>query len=135
MNYFPIKEQKEVKKERKSDEIKEKQMFIDIIGKIHQTKWKFAHTQLVPKKGDCSNSSNYRPIVLISCLSKASESVLNKEIMRHLSAHNLISDCQYGFRKGRSTGDLLAFLNESWSSSFQDLGEFLAVGLDIESLR
>ena len=33
--------------------------------------WKFAYIQLVPKKGDRSNPSNYRPIALISCLSKA----------------------------------------------------------------
>ena len=51
--------------------------------------------------------------------------------MRHLSAHNLLSDCQYGFRKGRSTGDLLAFLTEFWSSSFRDFGEIFAVVLDI----
>ena len=50
--------------------------------------------------------------------------------MRHLSAHNLLSDCQYGFLKGRSTCDL-AFLTESWSSSFWDFGETFAVGLDI----
>ena len=35
------------------------------------------------------------------------------------------------FRKGRSTGDLLAFLTESWSSSLRDFGETFAVGLDI----
>ena len=51
--------------------------------------------------------------------------------MRHLSAHNLLSHYQYGFRKGRSTGDLLAFPTESWSSSFRDFGETFAVGLDI----
>ena len=91
---------------------------------------KFAHIQPVPKKDDHSNHSNYRPIALISCPSKAFESVLNKKIMRHLSVHNLLSDCQYGFRKGWSTGDL-AFLAESWSSSFRDFGETFAVGLDI----
>ena len=32
--------------------------------------WKFAYIQPVPKKGDRSNPSNYRPIALISCLSK-----------------------------------------------------------------
>ena len=67
----------------------------------------------------------------MSCLFKTFESVLNKKRMRYLSAYNLISDCQYGFRKGRSTGNLLAFLTESWSSSFRDFGETFAVGLDI----
>ena len=92
--------------------------------------WKFAHVQPVPQKGDCSNPSNYRPIALIFCLSKVFESVLNKKIIRHLSAHNLLSDCQYGFRKGWSTGDL-AFLTESWSFSFRYFGETFAVRFDI----
>ena len=71
--------------------------------------WKLAHILPVPHKGDRSNFSNYHPIALNSCLSKAFKSVHNKKIMSHLSAHNLLSDCQYGFRKGRSTGNL-AFL-------------------------
>ena len=56
--------------------------------------------------------------------------IFNKKIMKYLLAHNLLSDCQYGFQKGQSTGDLLAFLTESWSSSFRDFGEIFAVGLD-----
>ena len=95
------------------------------------TCWKFAHIQPVPKKGDRSDPSNYRPIALTSCLSKAFESILNKKILKHLSAHDLLSDRQYGFRKGRSTGDLLAFLTDSWSSSFKCFGETFAVALDI----
>ena len=63
--------------------------------------------------------SNNHSIALIFCLSKAFESVLNKKIMMHPSAHNLLSDCQYGFR------------TESWSSSFRDFGENFADGLDI----
>ena len=73
--------------------------------------WKFAYIQPVPKKGDRSNASNYCLIALISCLSK-------------------VSHRQYGFRQGRSTGDL-AFLTESWSSSFRDFGESFAIALDI----
>ena len=93
--------------------------------------WKFAYIQPVPKKGDRSNPSNYRPIALISCLSKVFETILNRKILRHLSASNLLSDHQYGFRKGRSTGDLLSFLTNSWSSSLNGFGETFAVALDI----
>ena len=91
---------------------------------------KFAHIQPVPKKGDRSNTSNYRLIALIFCLVKAFEFVFNKKIMRHLSAHNLLSDCQYGFRKGQFTGDA-AFLTESWSSTFRGFSETIIVSLDI----
>ncbi len=93
--------------------------------------WKFAYIQPVPKKGDRSNLSNYRPIALASCLSKDFESILNKKILKQLSDHNFLSDHQYGFRKMWSTGDLLDFLTESWSSSLRDFGESFAVALDI----
>ena len=93
--------------------------------------WKYAFTQPVPKKGDRSNPSNYRPIALLSCLSKAFESILNRKIQKHLSTSDLLSDRQYGFRKGRSTGDLLAFLTDSWSSSLSRFGETFAIALDI----
>src|SRR6201990_778476 len=78
--------------------------------------WKRALIQPVPKKGDPSQPSNCRPISLTSVLSKVFESILNRKIWKHLNSSNLISDRQYGFRKKRSTGDLLFFLSDSWSS-------------------
>ena len=90
---------------------------------------KFAYIQPVPKKGNRSNPSNCRHIAII-CLSKVFEFMLNKKILKHLSLHNLLSDRQYGFRQGRSTGDLLAFLTECLSSSLRDFGETFAVALD-----
>merc|ERR1712035_103855 len=93
--------------------------------------WKYARIQPVPKKGDRSNPSSYRPIALTSCLTKAFESILNRKILKHLSTHNLLSDHQYGFCKGRSTGDLLAFLTDFWSSSLRDFGETFSIALDI----
>ena len=85
----------------------------------------------MPKKGDPSNPSNYRPIALTSILSKVFESIINKKIWKHLNSSNLISDRQYGFRKERSTGDLLSLLSDSWSSSLRHFGESFAVALDI----
>ena len=72
--------------------------------------WKFPYIHPVLKNGDRSNPSKYGPIVLISCLSKVFEPILNKKLLKHLSLHNVLSDRQYGFRQGRSTGDLLASL-------------------------
>ncbi len=75
--------------------------------------WKYAYVQPVPEKSDGSNPSNYLPIALIACLSKTFETLLNRKFLKHLSSLNLLSDHQYGFRKGRSTGDQLAFLTDS----------------------
>ncbi len=93
--------------------------------------WKYAYVQPVPKKGDRSSPSSYRPNALISCLSKAFETILKWKFLKHLSWFHLHSDHQYGFRKGRCTGDLLAFVTDSWSSSLSRFGETFAVALDI----
>ncbi|KAL7632739.1 UNVERIFIED_CONTAM: hypothetical protein RMT77_016940 [Armadillidium vulgare] len=93
--------------------------------------WKRALIQPVPKNGDPSQPSNYHPISLTSVLSKVFESILNRKIWKHLNSSNLISDRQYGFRKKRSTGDLLSLLSDSWSSALRHFGESFAVALDI----
>ncbi len=70
-------------------------------------------------------------MALISGLSKAFETILNRKFLKHL---NLLSHHQYGFRKGRSTGDLLAFLTDSSSSSLSRFGKTYRK-LSIESGR
>ncbi len=80
---------------------------------------------------DRSNPSNYRPIALLSCLSKDFETILNKWFLKHLSSFKVLSDRQYGFRKERSAGDLPAFLTNSWSSSLSCFFETFADALDI----
>ncbi len=93
--------------------------------------WKYAYVQPVPKKSYRSNPSNYCIIALLSCRSKAFETMLNRKIHKHLSVSNLLSDHQYGFRKGRSTGDLLAFISNSLSSSLSSFGQTFSVALDM----
>ncbi len=90
-----------------------------------------AYVQPVPKKGDRSNPSTYPLIALVSRLSKAFKTTLNRKFLKHLSSFNLLSDHQHGFRRGRSTGNLLTFLTDSWLSSLSRFGETFAVALDI----
>ncbi len=89
------------------------------LSTIFPSCWKYDYVHPVPKKDDHFNPSNCRPIALISCLSKAFETILNKKFLTH------------GIRKGRSTGDLLAFPTDSRSSSLNRFGETFAVALDI----
>ena len=60
------------------------------------------------RRADGSNPSNHRPIALTSAVAKAFETLLNSHFIKHLESNNLLSDHQYGFRKARSTGDLLS---------------------------
>ena len=64
-------------------------------------RWKTAKVVPVYKSGDKHNIQNYRPIAIISNFSKLFESILSNVLYRHVSP--MISTCQHGFIKGRST--------------------------------
>ena len=96
-----------------------------LISCTYPSSWKHALAQPVPKKGDHSNPSNYRPVA------KVFETLLNSHFIKHLESNNLLSDHKYGFRKARSTGDLLSYLTHAWSSSLRNFRELFVVVLDI----
>ena len=102
-----------------------------LISCTYPSSWKHALVQAVPKKGDRSNPSNYHPIALTSAVAKVFETLLNSHFIKHLESNNLLSDHQHGFRKARSTGDLLSYLTHTWSSSLRDFRESFVVALDI----
>ena len=62
-------------------------------------------------KGCKSDPANYRPITLISCLGKLFNSILNERLQQYAEEHDLINDCQAGFRKGYSTVDNIFILH------------------------
>ena len=100
-----------------------------LISCTYPSSWKHALVQPVPKNCDRSNPSNYRPIALTSTVAKVFENLLNSHLFKHLESNNLLSDHQYGFRKARSTGDLLSYLTHVWSSSLRNFGESFVVAL------
>ena len=54
-----------------------------------------------------SAAKNYRPVSLLSVVSKVVEKLVNNTILNHLEKCGFFSDFQYGFRSSRSTADLL----------------------------
>ena len=54
-----------------------------------------------------STAKNYRPVSLLSVVSKVFEKLVNNWIVDHLEKCGLFSDFQYDFRSSRSTADLL----------------------------
>ena len=55
------------------------------------------------KKGDKSLPSNYRPVSLLSCVSKILEKIVYKQIYNHLHINKLLYKFQSGFLPGYST--------------------------------
>ena len=62
--------------------------------------WKLANIIPIHKKGDISNVKNYRPISLLSVISKVLERCVLRKLRDHLML--LISSAQHGFIPGRS---------------------------------
>jgi hypothetical protein len=64
---------------------------------------KIAKLQPIYKSGDNQLPENYRPISQLSSISKILEKLATGQLTEHLNAENLLSDKQFGFRKGHST--------------------------------
>ena len=55
------------------------------------------------KSGNSANPLNYRPISVLSVLSRPTEKHVNKHLLLHLNRHNLLHPNQSGFRKTHSS--------------------------------
>ena len=91
---------------------------------VFPNQWKIAHVIPVHKRDSKSDPSMYRPISLLSNISKVMESVVQKQLQTYLLQHNLISDRQFGFRSHHSTADILTILSQQWSNAL-DRGDGL----------
>ncbi|XP_037929884.1 uncharacterized protein LOC119664481, partial [Teleopsis dalmanni] len=64
--------------------------------------WKQAKVIPTEKKVNASLVSDYRPISILSSLSKVCEAIMSEQIRNHLNVFHLLSPYQSGFRKGHS---------------------------------
>jgi len=76
------------------------------------TQLKIAKVVPIFKGGDRLSPDNYRPISLLPNFSKIMEKVVSNRLVEFLDEHKIISNCQFGFRKGHSTiHPLMLFMN------------------------
>ena len=94
--------------------------------------WKVSSVVPVFKNvGERSTAKNYRPVSLLSVVSKVFEKLVNNRLVDHLEKCGLFSDFQYGFRSSRSTADLLTVVSDKVARAFNRSGATQAVALDI----
>ena len=91
------------------------------------SRWKVANVRLIPKKNDLDTTDikAFRPISLLSVLSKIAEKLVLKRLSVFFDYSDFLSTKQYGFIKGRSTVDLLWDVGER----IKDSQEKLVVGI------
>ena len=93
---------------------------------------KIAKVIPIHKKGCKFDHKNYRPISLLSVLSKIYEKIIYKRIYGFLSCNDLIYEKQFGFRANHSTNHALISVTES-IKNLLDKGNYVAgIFVDLE---
>lgn len=94
----------------------------------------FKKALIIPiyKSGDKARADNYRPISILPTLSKILERLMNNYLIKFLETNKLLSNNQYGFRHGRSTGDAVQDLVEAIIFSLDNKKKCLAIFLDLK---
>lgn len=93
----------------------------------------FKIAKIVPlyKSGDAKNPTNYRPISLLSGLSKVMEKIIKRRLIRYLKAKNLIHPSQFGFQEGKNTEDAISMLVKTLTENFGRGKKSIAIFMDL----
>lgn len=95
--------------------------------------WKHAKVIPIPKPGKPTNEvSSYRPISLLSSISKILERILLNRINDHIEDNNIIPNEQCGFRTGRSTSHQLIKVIKTAKENFSEKKSTGVIFLDVE---
>ena len=89
---------------------------------IFPSAWKIARVVPVHKSGNKTDLNNFRPISILSVLSKITEKVVCIQLMSYLLDAHVLSPRQYAYRPRHSTEDALIDAVE-WISKVVDDGE------------
>ena len=84
--------------------------------------WKVARVSQPYKADDRLQTENYRPISVLPVFSKVIERVVHTQLSTHLDNINYLYSHQYEFRRGRSTTQAIAQLN-NWVLESMDEGK------------
>ena len=101
-----------------------------ILSGIFPKQLKIAKVIPLYKKGDVLDTGNYRPISLLSSLSKILERLIFIRTTKFLKAHDTFTKYQFGFRQKHSTiHALLSFVNKV-AHSIDDHSHLIGIFLD-----
>lgn len=96
------------------------------------SKMKIARVIPLYKSGDKHCFSNYRPVSLLPQFSKILEKLFNSRLQKFVEKNNLLSDCQYGFRQGRSTSLALIDLVEEITKCIERKKHVIGLFIDLQ---
>jgi len=96
--------------------------------------WKIAVTVPISKPGKLKSAvESYRPISLLPTIGKFMERLIKKRLEWVIEDNSLLSGDQYGFRKGKSTMDVILQVHQCIRSSLQTKEKLIIIYLDLKS--
>ena len=90
---------------------------LSLMSKQVPTDWKIAQILPVHKNGSITDVSNYRPISILTVISKILGRAVHHQLMAYLERNKLLSDKQFGYRRKRSTELATALFDSTRRSS------------------
>lgn len=93
---------------------------------------KISRVTPIPKDGDLSLPTNYRPISQTETISKIFEQIIYKQVSTYLEGNKLLSDYQFGFRKNKTTEDAILSLTENIYKNLNDKKISVLLSLDLK---
>ena len=93
--------------------------------------WKVSNVVPVYKTGDPKLISNYRPISLLSLVSKLLERIIHCKLLDYLLSNSILSNSQFGFRPGSSTQEALITATGDWHRHLEDRAKVAAIFFDL----
>ena len=82
------------------------------------------------KKGDRSKPANYHPVSLTAICCKQLEHIIVSNTLQHLNDHNILTDNQHGFRRGRSCETQLIITTDDFARSLDKSAQIDVAVLD-----
>ena len=102
------------------------------LGHLPQS-WKISKVIMIHMTNKPKNDfSSYRPISLISCISKLLEKIINNRLITWAETNNILPACQSGFRKNNSCQDHIARFDQYISEHFNKKQHTGCVMFDLE---
>ncbi|KAJ8732469.1 hypothetical protein PYW07_015068 [Mythimna separata] len=83
------------------------------------------------KSGDKTSVNNYRPISVLSGLSKILEKIINSRLIKYLEDNSLLSDGQFGFRAKKSTSQAVHTLTNYVTTNLDNGMHTIGIFLDL----